>query len=189
MVVVKMRGQHGRLLTEIRKRSRSIYIQWVCQNNAGIHLRNFNDAALSKLILEQTEFNEKPIEITFDEAKNMYIIPRETADFFFTQLLPYCKERKYNIINIPEFVKKIITHQIFNEKLLKKGQKVGLKKPVVKKKKTKKKKGEEAPPEEEKPKEPELTKDDPMYRETEEVETGSVLDALPHDIIKNLFKF
>jgi len=76
-------------------------------------------------------YDNLTLNITFDQDKNMFVIPKDSINFIFNKLEPFCRRKRLNLVGVPEFVYRIVEAPIFK---LKEEKKETPKKEIINKK-------------------------------------------------------
>ena len=113
-----IRLKNGKYVAAVKKHTRTIYIQLISPQYAGIFMSKFYDHDLSTMLknMNGMMFNKIILTVRHDQTKNMFVVPKDSIYFFYEKLEPYCRQKKYNLINVPEFVFKIVEHPEYKEK-------------------------------------------------------------------------
>jgi hypothetical protein len=105
-------------VSAVKKQSNTVFIQLLGPQNAGIYFHKFFDRDL-QVMLEKMDGNiyeNLVMHIKFDKIKGIFVIPKDSVNFIFDKLEPFCRKKRINLVGIPEFVFKIIEHPVYKIK-------------------------------------------------------------------------
>jgi hypothetical protein len=67
-------------------------------------------------------YDRLTLRVTQDRDKNLFIIPRDSVNYMYDKLEPYCRKKRINLSGVPDFVYKIIENPQYKVKV-KRGEK------------------------------------------------------------------